>query len=572
MKALKLCLFTSLLGCLPAVAAVPVLPELLVGSYQALLYTGDEATGTPAGLVTLTTLATGKVTGKLTTDENKTYSFTNTFGYAEDTTPDDDLVGTATVAGINIPRSKLTPLSLSLTILNNTSGAVLKVSLAGTGADDDMPLRVADSGFRNVKFAPKIKADWEGKYTLALEGADDAAAGEPQGHGYATGAVAATGILKLAGKTGDGVAFTAALSAGPNRNYVAYINPYKTATSFLAGKFTLVSREPATGFHVVAAETGVDFQWRKAAKATDKAYPAGFGIETPIGLLATMEPWAPLLPKQTLAQAYGMGADDVFNIAFSSNFNTTTYASKTPTKLGLNDKNAFYVGAGAAGSPSAAVPANWAKIFTIKVAPATGVLTGTLTITDYFPPPGPPTFPPKAGKTITRKLTIAGVMLRPATIGAEAFAVGSVTIPPIDPKTSTAVTAAFTFSGPYETAPLVVSAAAIAGSYTGIFDLLVVAQPGVQVPSVVPADDATVIFSVAAGLKSMVFNGRTVPLLTDGRPGSITFMSSAAPRLVVSLTVDYAGNVTKCDANYFTGPSLFGSLSRNNPQSIVKLP
>lgn len=566
MKALQLCSLVCVLGCLPVAAVVvPVLPAPVVGSYQALLFTGNEATGAPAGLVTLTTTSTGKATGKLTTDENKTYSFNATFSYAPDQTPGDDLEGTAAAALISIPRVKLTSLGLSLTILNNTSGPVLKVILT----EPSLTNRIADSGFKNATFAAKTSADYAGKYTLALEAASVPATGEPQGSGYATGTVSSAGLLTLTGKTGDGTAFTGSLPAGPNRNFVAYLNPYKIAGSFFAGKINLVSRTPAAGFHAVAAVApGADFQWKKAAKALDKSYPSGFGA---LGVLLTMEPWAPLAAKQTLAQAYGLTAGQIFDIAFSSNFNTTTYSSKTPTSLGLDAKNAFYVADGGNGSPSPLVQANWAKFFTIKVNVATGAVTGSLTITDSIPQP-----PPKLPKTVTRKLTIEGVMLRPATIGSDAFAAGFVSIPPIDAKTGTTVTAAFTFNGPFKTDVLAAGITQIAGKYRADFDLIKVGT-GAK-PASIPDDDATVNFSIAADLKTMIFNGRSVPLLSDSRPNNLIFMSSTSPRLEITITLSPVdSSITKCDANYYvlSGFSMtqFSVASKNNPsQTIVKVP
>ncbi|HYF36834.1 MAG TPA: hypothetical protein VD994_16175, partial [Prosthecobacter sp.] len=251
MKALFSTLGLFVFGCCVSWAAVaPVLPATVVGSYQALLYTGEDNTGTPAGLVTLTPTATGKATGKVTTAENKTYSFTTTFNYVLDSNEGDSLVATSTSTAISIARPKMTPLGLALTIEDHGASVVLKVVLSETGAAN----RISNSGFRNVKFATGVKASWMGKYTAALEAAEAPVAGEPQGSGYATGIVAATGTMTFAGKTGDGVSFTASLAAGPNMNYVAYLNPYKTAGSFLAGKFTLVARTP-TGVHAVAAES-----------------------------------------------------------------------------------------------------------------------------------------------------------------------------------------------------------------------------------------------------------------------------------------------------------------------------
>lgn len=44
-------------------------PTTLAGGYQALLYYGNEATGTPAGYLKLTITTTGSYTGSLVTTE-----------------------------------------------------------------------------------------------------------------------------------------------------------------------------------------------------------------------------------------------------------------------------------------------------------------------------------------------------------------------------------------------------------------------------------------------------------------------------------------------------------------------
>lgn len=553
MKALRLCLLVSLLGCVSSLAAVPpVLPPAVVGNYQALLYTGADNTGVPAGLVTLTTLATGKATGKLTTDENKTYSFTATFNYVADTFEGDELQGiSTTTATVSIPRTKMTALALTMAIVHNkvenADVLVFKPVLSGTGADELAPKRTSNSGFKNVVFAAKTSADYAGKYTLAFEGADPAGLGEPQGSGYATGVVSATGALTLAGKTGDGVAITASLPAGPNRNYVAYLNPYKTAGSFLGGKINLVART-STGFHAVPAESpNYDFRWAKAAKTADKSYPAGFGSAKPIGVLLTMEPWktVPALPKgQTLGTMLGLTSDKVFDLGFQGNLNTATYATSIPAQLGLNTTNTFRVAKGVASTPSPLQPAAWAKVFTAKVDPATGKITGSITIQDTLM-----VGTPAKAKVVTRKLVLEGVMLQLDSGDTSPFAQGFVQVPPIDAKTATTYCDRFAFLGPVVTDPFIAMAAETAGKYTTKvkqlveFDLDGFSGPNITVNITgkmtgLPADGSVVPFTIAPDLSYLTFNGRKLPLKGDSRPVSLVFSDLTTATVKNNLTVN----------------------------------
>jgi len=140
----------------------------LAGSYQALLYNTDEATGTPAGRVTLTVGTTGSFTGSVVTADYKTYSVRGLFVY-------DALAGTATVLnGVNIPRTGvgILPLNLGLTLTNSTQ--ILAVNLTG----DALP-HVSTTSFRNLTLVPKTTAPFAGKYTLAMNLASAAGVGTP---------------------------------------------------------------------------------------------------------------------------------------------------------------------------------------------------------------------------------------------------------------------------------------------------------------------------------------------------------------------------------------------------------
>lgn len=529
MKAFLLSLLAIPLGVLPVSAAVP--PAELVGNYQALLYTGTDNTGTPAGLLTLSVTKTGTATGKLTTVENKTYPITTKFDYTSDAPvkAKGSLLGTAVpVTAINITRPKMSTLGLALTLENESSGPVLKVQLT----EPEAPTRFTNSGFKNVVFAPKTVATWAGKYTLAFELAEAAPAGAPEGSGYATGTVTTTGLLNLVGKTGDGVAFTAALPAGPDRNYVAYLNPYKTAGSFFGGKITLVNRTSNGVHHVPAPDPNVDFKIQKAPKNTDTAYRTGYG---PLGLLLTMEPWqtVPALPKgQTLGTLLGLTPEKVFDLAFQGGFTPASYPTRIPTSLGLNANNTFRVATGLAGSPSSIYQDQWSKFFTLKVDPATGKITGSLTLEHTLPIVPPATTAAK----VTRKLTLEGVMLQLESGDTSPFfAQGFILVPPVNPKTETTLSGMFAFEGgSVQVDPFVAASAATAGRYTinmnrfFEYDLDGFEGPGVTINITgkmvgTPDSGATVPFTIAPDLKSLTFFGRKIPLAGDSRPVSLVY-------------------------------------------------
>lgn len=540
MKAFLLSLLAFPLGVLPVFAAVP--PAELVGNYQALLYTGSDNTGTPAGLLTLTITKTGTATGKLTTVENKTYPITTKFDYTTDAKGKAALLGTAApLTAINITRPKMSSLGLALTLENLSSGPVLKVQLT----EPEAPTRLSNSGFKNVVFAPKTSATWAGKYTLAFELAEQAPAGAPEGSGYATGTVTTTGLLNLVGKTGDGVAFTAALPAGPDQNYVAYLNPYKTAGSFFGGKITLVSRTSGGVHHLPAPDPDVDFKIQKAPKSTDTAYKQGYG---PLGLLLTMEPWqtVPAAPKgQTLGTMLGLTPEKVFSLAFQGGFTPASYPTRIPTSLGLNANNTFRIAAGLAGSPSPIYQDQWSKFFTLKVDPATGKITGSLTLEDTLPIVPPAT----TAKPVKRKLTLEGVMLQLESGDSSPFAQGFILVPPVNPKTDTTLSGMFAFEGgSVQVDPFIAASAATAGQYTikvnrfFEYDLDGFQGPGVTVNITgtmvgTPADDAVVPFTIAPDLKSLTFFGRKIPLTGDSRPVSLVYTDATEKNVKNTLKV-----------------------------------
>ncbi|MCX6855328.1 MAG: hypothetical protein NTV80_10535 [Verrucomicrobia bacterium] len=516
----------------------------LAGGYQALLYYDAEATGKPAGLVKLTVATTGTFSGSLITTEYKTYPLAGKLTYTT-------LSDTAEVTGgLSIKRVGVgvLPLALTLSIANATQ--TLSVTLSGdTGvySSPGVPVNsVSTTGFRNLTLPVRTLADFSGKYTLAMPLTVAATTGTPAGSGYATVTIGTTGLLTMIGKAGDGTAIVASLSPGPNRNYLLFLNPNLRAASYIAGKLNLTAR-PDAGFHISPATTGSDLQWAKVGKITDISYRSGIPN---VGLLVSMEPWktVPTLPAgQTLGSFLGLDLNEIFNLNFVGEFNTTTYAQYIPTKLELTKLNKFRVAERMLGAPSPILDTKWATIFTLSVAPTTGLITGTLKIEDSIPPTTigrPPT-------TVKRTITISGVMLQLPSGDTSPFARGLVSIPPLNIKTTTTTTTAFTLDGPVTVDPYIATAAGTAGTYTTIVDRL--DNGGLAYPAGIAADGATVTFIVSPDLKTLTFNGRRLSLLGDSRPVSLAYADIvSAVKLTVTLFLNgTTGNVASGNTNYF---------------------
>jgi hypothetical protein len=255
--------------------------------------------------------------------------------------------------------------------------------------------------------------------------------------------------------------------------------------------------------------------------------------------------WSP--GKQCLHYPQGLDLNEIFNLNFVGEFNTTTYAQYIPTKLELTKLNKFRVAERMLGAPSPILDTKWATIFTLSVAPTTGLITGTLKIEDSIPPTTigrPPT-------TVKRTITISGVMLQLPSGNTSPFARGLVSIPPLNVKTAATTTSAFTMDGPVTVDPYVATAAGTAGTYTTIVDRL--DNGGLAYPAGIAADGANVTFIVSPDLKTLTFNGRRLSLLGDSRPVSLAYADIVSSvKLTVTLFLNgTTGNVASGNTNYF---------------------
>lgn len=515
MKALRLSLLTAAV-CSTAAFSAPA-PADLAGTYHALLCTGNDITGSPAGLAILTVTNKGAVTGKLTTHENKTYAFKTTLDYTAETEVGSKLGTAINAAEITISRGKvLSALTLNLKINDLTDTDTLEVTLN----EPDAANRVATKGFKTIVFPKGQSSPAAGPYTAAFKLADAPTPNVPAGSGYAVATVDAKGALKLTGKTGDGAAITGSFPSGPNKQYAIFLNPYKRVDSSFAGNIQLTAREDGK-FHMLPATTGFDIQWKKASllpKTTDKSYREQFG---PVDVLVSLEPWTAPGKGISVGTTLGIDTTEVFPIAYDGVFPGSAYAKYMPIKAGLTEKNTLRITVGGTGSSAGANQDLWAKIITTKIDPKTGKFSATLNIEDSILVASRP-------KTVKRKVIFEGVFLQLAEGDSSSFVQGQIIVPPLDPKTGTTTVSAFEFQGTITVDTLYAEAAATAGTYKTIL----VRQPNeaedtdeAVIPyatgTPTPYTGANVTFTIARDLQSINFAGKALPVL----PGSISSTS-----------------------------------------------
>ena len=529
MKALRLSLLSALVGSTAAMgAAVPV---EMAGSYQALVSSTGE-TPSPAGLVAFTVTTKGTVSGKLTTDAKKVYSFKTTLDYTagDDAGTEVTETGVATHTLIEISQGKDLPvLTLNLKLRDfagdDTVDAALKVG--------ETTLGVTDGGFKVKTYAKGETVPTLGSYTVAFELAEDVA-GAPEGSGYAVAKMDAKGILKLTGATGDGIKFTASLPNGPANQFVIFANPYKRDGCFLAGHIRLSARTGG-GFHMtpptVIEDGDFDLQWKKTGTDKDKSYRAGFG---PLDLLASVEPWSPAA-KQAVADYFDLGANDVFEVALTSDLGSAF----TPTSLSLTAKNVLEVTSGGLNSPSVLIGNGWAKILKGKVDPKTGKLTATLSLENEV-----------AGKTVKRKVVIEGVMMKLVAEDNSALFQGFTLVPSLTkggPLTSGMIAFPEIIVNPN-----IAAAAATAGTYTGSYSIQLSTIAGT--PAGKPTQGQNVSLTVSPDLKTLEFNGRLLSLSGDSRPVALVYQDlSGGLKLVVTIRLNFEGVVTSYEGIYTSG-------------------
>lgn len=361
------------------VASIPfgmaVIPYAYLGTYEALL----ETTGmnvVPAGKFSITVTSPGVYTATLELVGQTRRSAKGTFA--------NPVVGSTQSVAVPFLAFKAFPATTVNVDLSSASDLV-------DGTEGIRTLR----GFRLAK-PGRVPLQ---RVTVALT---PTVPGDrtttPGGTGYASGALNAKGQLPLVTVLGDGQAASIALLLSQTNQAVVWSQPYKEKlNSFVGGIITIGDLgQPGRGGSSDLETDGL--LWRKAAVATEPAYPAGFGLATPLALEPAVSRWVPMSSLEGLSLSLGLNFREI-NVGYNA-----PPASVLPSKLSLRGKFALV----------RVAPAN-SVAWSGKTVGTTGLFSGTLAL------------PAPAAKT-----TVGGVLLQDASFGTQ-VGVGVIKIPVTGP-------------------------------------------------------------------------------------------------------------------------------------------
>ncbi len=216
----------------------------LKGGYNGLLESATSDHDT-AGLVRVTLATTGAVSGKVTVG-GLTYSFTGKL----------NVEGNATIA---VSRGKLTPLTLTLDL--DTTGGSERIT--GTVSDGSFTSEFSSDRAWQPGSEPSAYA---GRYTVVLP-PDPEDGNMPNGAGWATLTVSASGVASLVGALADGSAISASATVSKDGVLPIYRVLFAPAGS-IAGKI------------LFRAGNGSDldgtYLWTKPERPTSRTFPGAF--------------------------------------------------------------------------------------------------------------------------------------------------------------------------------------------------------------------------------------------------------------------------------------------------------
>ncbi len=259
---------------IPVTSSITIspVPPAALGSYVATIERNTSLASNLGGRLDVTITSVGSFTAKL-------------YNGAETYSNKAQLVITAPVmigdqpgiaGAISFARKGLSSLAVAFTIALPANPLTTDATLTGSLSDGTPAHTAVIAGLRNPFSATNKATQFKNYYTFGLEIPAELAGDlqTPQGNGYGSFTVADLGTLTVAGRTADGIAYSAATITGYNGKVPSYAALAATTPGSLLGTPTLAV--------VNTSYTSLDgaLSWSRSATPTtskDQTYRSGFG-------------------------------------------------------------------------------------------------------------------------------------------------------------------------------------------------------------------------------------------------------------------------------------------------------
>jgi len=373
---------SNLVGALWSLSATLTLEGALVGKFTAPLDRDPMLNANLGGRLDLTTTAKNTFSGKVTLGASS-HSFRGSL--IPDPNDPNHATGTA-----EIKRGRNSPLTLTFTL---GPDAIDSATLFDPLSTATLALR----GWRNVWHSrnnpPTIYA---GYHTLGFNLPESTDEARPEGTPHASFTIhPKTGTLTLAGRLADGTAFTSATFVGPHGELLVFRTLYPAkARGSVIGTLQIAKADQNKNNLV-----GGELSWWRPASA-GRLYPAGFGpfdMEA-VGSRYDPPPLGEIVmdldltdPEANNAMLHLSGADIEGKLADPN---------RTSIPLRVDSRHRSFVDAAFA-----------TNRITIKIAPKTGLITGSFRISEPHPFPINPNRIP----ALTRTGSFRALLIRDAT-------------------------------------------------------------------------------------------------------------------------------------------------------------
>lgn len=309
------------------------------------------------GLIEITTLPTGSLTGKLT------YAG-NVHGFTGAVTQDE---GAGIYANALIPRSGKQSLFLSFQI--DPFSADMIIGQIDVSNMSISPVQM--QAWRQVWSAGTPATAYAGNYAFAISSDAGFSEFSPGGAGFATCTVPLNGApFEIKGRLPDGTAFVCSSLLGPRGEFIIYQGLYARLGSVLAPQRLAAEPDAAAGEPVYVEASGPSTLFKPSqTSASETIYRSGIG---PVGLI--FEGGRAVVTPPT---SVVMGLQDGNDNAMLNFMNANVESSATPPST------IFRIRPGGATNMKSGID-NPAKV-TLTVKPATSEFSGTFLLSDPNP-------------------------------------------------------------------------------------------------------------------------------------------------------------------------------------------